>query len=316
MIRLDKNENCYPLPVFPGIAEGFPLAHYPDYGYLTGLLAAYFSVPAEELLLTNGADEAIDLTIRSVSPRSVIVSEPTFSLYEERAQLYSIPIKKITAGIHRIPIESFARYTGNKNLTCLANPANPSGVLYSANELYRLARNGYGGFFLIDETYAEFSGVSVIRDRTANMIIVRSFSKAWGLAGLRLGCVIAEKGLIAKMKSAQLPFSVNALAVNVMEAALADPGYVRSIVTKTKKDRISMARFFRRQGFECRETAANFILVKPRQCDQFITRLAEHGIIVKKLNGFENGWVRITVCPIEMQKALFTTLANMVAKEV
>ncbi len=315
MIRLDKNENLYGFAdalcasVFVNVSVGL----YPEYEEAESRLARYFGVATNELMLTNGADEAIDCVMQAVSERLLVVPEPTFSMYEERASLYGYNVKKVVVGEKRVSLSSFA-LSESPALTVIVNPANPSGVVYTADEIVSFAA-GQQGVVLVDETYAEFCNATVIGKRTDGMVVIRSFSKAWGIAGLRLGCVIADAATIARMKAVRLPYSVNTLACAVLLRALEQRRIVEQTVDLVKKDRLVIANYFRKKRIECRETAANFILVKPRKKELFIRYLFENDIVVRSLSGSMSEWVRITVAPESLQHMLFQIIDSYCKKE-
>ena len=315
MIRLDKNENLY------GFSDGFisststdvSLSLYPDYNEVVARVSEYFGVTANEIMLTNGADEAIDYIMQAVSERLLLVPEPTFSLYEERALLHGYDVKKVTVGEKRMPLSLFSSDDLN-NLTVIVNPANPSGVAYTADEIIRFSA-AQAGTVVIDETYAEFFGQSVIAQRTSNMIIIRSFSKAWGLAGLRIGCVIADVECIENIKRVRLPYSVNTFANAVLLKALKCTEYLEKTIAIVKKDSLALANCFRKKGLLCRETAANFVLVQPRCAKDFVAYFRDHGVYVRELTGSMSGWVRITVAPEQVMKKVYPILDRYCAKE-
>lgn len=315
MIRLDKNENLYGFAdalcasAFANVSVGL----YPEYEEAESRLARYFGVATDELMLTNGADEAIDCVMQTVSERLLMVPEPTFSMYEKRASLYGYSVKKIVVGEKRVSLSSFV-LSENPALTVIVNPANPSGVVYTTDEIVSFAA-GQQGVVLVDETYAEFCNATVIGKRTAGMVIIRSFSKAWGFAGIRLGCVIADADVIVRMKAVRLPYSVNSIACAVLIKVLENSEYIAKLVQSVRKDRLAMANFFRAKRFECRETAANFILVKPRKKELFIRYLFENDIVVRSLSGSMSEWVRITVAPESLQKMIFPIIDSYCKKE-
>lgn len=315
MIRLDKNENLYGFAdalcasVFANVSVGL----YPEYDEAVSRLARYFGVATDELMLTNGADEAIDCVMQAVSERLLVVPEPTFSMYEERASLYGYRVKKVVVGEKRVSLSSFA-LSESPTLTVIVNPANPSGVVYTADEIVSFAARQQG-VVLVDETYAEFCNATVIGKRTTGMVVIRSFSKAWGIAGLRLGCVIADTAIIARMKAVRLPYSVNSVACAVLMKISENLEYSVQLVKAVRKDRLVMANYFRKKGIECRETAANFILVKPRKKELFIRYLFENDIVVRSLSGSMSEWVRITVAPESLQQVVFPIIDSYCKKE-
>src|SRR5579863_6620180 len=182
----------------------------------------------------------------------------------------------------------------------LPNPNSPTGNLLSTRELQRILNAAPNTMVVIDEAYFEFSGVTVIPwiRRYANLIVTRTFSKAAGLAGLRLGCIFVHRELAATMRKAQSPYPVNAAALVAAEAALRDRAFIARTVSEVRRSRAEFARGMTQLRVKCFPSAGNFVLVRfGRRTKRIVAALARKGILVRdRSRDFGGqGYVRITL---------------------
>jgi histidinol-phosphate aminotransferase len=313
-IRLDFNENtsgCGPA-VGRALAKLTPqqFAMYPEYQKSTANIARYLCVRPEELLLTNGGDDALRVFFDTfVEPKShILICEPTFPMYRYWAEIagarvevcrydhqMNFPLEDVLAALRKKPRVFF-----------LANPNNPTGTLVPPASLQRILRAARETVAVLDEAYAEFSGFSSLPwiRRYPNLFIARTFSKAAGLAALRLGAVIAAKDSLEAVRRAMPPFPVNLAALVAAEAALREGKTIRRYVRGVQRLREWFAGELQKFGATAYPSAGNFLLADFGQSGPALfSKLEGKGILVRdRSKDMGPGFVRITIgTPKEMQ---------------
>src|SRR6202165_4028376 len=222
-MRLDFNENtsgCGPA-VLRALRELTPqqLAMYPEYAKPTQRIAAYFGVSEHELLLTNGGDDALRVFFDAfVEPHnSILICEPTFPMYRYYAEIAGARVETLRYGAEmEFPLDDFVLALRKQPaVVFIANPNNPTGTLVSRDAIKKILLKATSTAVVIDEAYAEFSWVTVLPwiRKYPNLFVTRTFSKAAGLAGLRLGAGIAFLGFISLVLRGVSSLSVSFLAV-------------------------------------------------------------------------------------------------------
>ena len=306
-LRLDFNENtvgCSPvvLRALRGLtAEA--LALYPEYEASTRRLARRFGVRPAEMLLTNGVDDALRLLMETfVEPgNTVLVPEPTFSMYRFFAEIAGARVEAVRYdAAMKFPLDATLRALARSpRVLFIANPNNPTGTLLDQASLKRILDAARHTLVLVDEAYFEFAGMTVlpwIRKR-ANLVVSRTFSKAAGLAALRLGALFARADLADAMRRAFTPYPVNSAALVAAEAALSDRGFLRRYVRQVRDSRWQLARGLEGLGARVFPSAANFVLADfGPGAGRLVRRLARRGILVRdRASDFgRDGFVRIT----------------------
>jgi histidinol-phosphate aminotransferase len=306
-LRLDFNENtigCSPT-VLEALHNVTPeqLAMYPEYENSVRRLADYFGVRPAEMLLTNGVDDALRLLMEVfIEPGdAVLIPEPTFSMYRFFSQVAGAQIISVRYDeAMNFPLEATLRELKHApHILFIANPNNPTGTLVDEAALARILDAAPRTVVLVDEAYFEFSGLTVlpwIRQRP-NLIVSRTFSKAAGLAALRMGVLFARPDVISGMRRAFTPYPVNSLALVAAEAAIKDETFVRGYVQEVLESRRQLARGLEEFGARVFPSAANFVLVDfGRGGTRLVKRLAQRGILVRdRASEFgRDGFVRIT----------------------
>src|SRR5262249_30922337 len=243
-IRLDFNENtagCSPA-VTRALAKLSPkqLAMYPEYELGTKRLARHFRVSPTELMLTNGGDDALRVFFDAFvdAGTDVVICEPTFPMYRYYGEIAGANIRALRYGPEmEFPLQDvIASLRNAPRVLFVANPNNPTGTLLDRAAIETVLKAAPQTAVVIDEAYAEFSGVSVLPwiNKYPQLFVTRTFSKTAGLAGLRLGAVMARTDSIAMLRRAMPPFPVNVAALTAAEAAVGDRKtmrrYVRDIV--------------------------------------------------------------------------------------
>jgi histidinol-phosphate aminotransferase len=306
-IRLDFNENtagCGPA-VLRALAKVTPqqFGMYPEYQKSTARIARHLGVRPAELLLTNGGDDALRVFFDTfVDPKSyILICEPTFPMYRYWAEIAGARVDVCRYDDQmRFPLQDVLTALRKKpRVFFLANPNNPTGTLVSPQVLQKLLRAARETVVVLDEAYAEFSGFSSLPwiRRYPNLFIARTFSKAAGLAALRLGAVIAAKHSLEAVRRAMPPFPVNLAALVAAEAALREGRAIRRYVRDVRRLREWFALRLRRLGATTYPSAGNFLLADfGRSGPSLFAKLERKGILVRdRSKDMGPGFVRITI---------------------
>jgi histidinol-phosphate aminotransferase len=331
-LRLDFNENtvgCSPR-VLARLREitAEEVARYPARAPIEAIVTDHLGIEPTELLLTNGVDEAIHLLCETfLEPGDeVLVVVPTFAMYEISAAATGARVIKIPAGLDfRFPISDLlSRITPRTRLIAVANPNNPTGSVAESADLIEIARRAPQAAFLVDEAYFEFYGKTLLRQwRTLpNIFVARTFSKAYGLAGLRIGVLAGSEEHISFVNRVGSPYNVNGMALACLPTAIEDEGYVRSYVDQVRRGREQLQQEFGQWGILYWPSQANFVLasVGPLK-SAFIQAMRTRGILVRDRSTDYgcDGCVRITLGTVEqtdrLLRALRETFAEIGVKE-
>jgi histidinol-phosphate aminotransferase len=306
-LRLDFNENttgCSPA-VRRALAKltTKQLAMYPEYQAPTRRIARYFGVRPQELLLTNGGDDALrvffDTFVESGS--RILICEPTFPMYRYYAEIYGARMAVLRYGSEmEFPLEGvIAALRKRPRVLFIANPNNPTGTLLQKEELRRILKAATHTAVVIDEAYAEFSGFSVVRwiGKYPQLFVARTFSKVAGLAALRLGAVIACEDSLALVRRAMPPFPVNLAALVATEAAIADRATSQRYVNGVKSLRMWFAQELEKLRAKTYPSAGNFLLANfGPSGPALFHKLEKQGILLRERSkDIGSGFVRITI---------------------
>ena len=324
LIRLDANENPFgPSPQVAQALAGYPdYGFYPDYRPLQQAVACYAGVAPEQVVLGNGADELIDLTTRLfVEPgQAVVICPPTFSMYRffaevNRCRVLSVP-RRADFSMDLAAVERTVRENGeDARLLFLVSPGNPDGQAISLGVIRRLLELPL--MVAVDEAYIEFGGESAVTllPEHENLVIIRTFSKWTGLAGLRLGYALLAPHLAGYLERIRAPYNVNAAAVVATLATLADLEDVQvnvaCLIAERERLHETLATF---PWLEPLPSQANFILcrVKGRTAQEVVGALARRGILIR---GFSDpamaGYIRISVGRPDQAAALVVALREL-----
>jgi histidinol-phosphate aminotransferase len=330
IIKLASNEN--PLGPSPAALVAMQRAvaqlHlYPDGNafYLRQKLAEKLGLSPTNLILGNGSNEIIEFVGHALmSPGvDVVMSQFCFAVYPIVTRLFGanpiiVPAKHYG---HDLPA-MLAAITPRTKVVFVANPNNPTGTLAPSADILRLVREVPKNVLLaMDEAYIEFMDdpvdlISLIRGGQApNLLLMRTFSKIFGLAGLRLGYGIAQPELIAALEKIRQPFNINSIAQAGALAALDDTEHVK----KTRANNATGLRFFKENlgvmGLEFLPSAANFILVRVGDGAGVFDRLQKQGVIVRPLGGYQlPEWIRISIGSPEQNTRCLAALKNAIKK--
>lgn len=307
IVKLDQNENPYgcSIRVQEVLASHDRYHLYPDPEGRTvrERLARYTEMPADRILLGNGADELIDLLyLLTIDPGDeVIIAPPTFGVYKARAELFGASVVETPRRRDfGLDIDAMERaVTPRTKLITLVSPNNPTGNVASHEQLVRLLR--LGPLVVVDEAYFEFAQRSVmpLAREFDNLIVLRTFSKWAGLAGLRIGYGVFPLDVMSYLWKIKPPFNVNAAALAAVEASFDDFDYVHSTVMRLKVERGRLFRKLRKLNLlQPLPSQGNFLLCRVLRGDArtIKARLADLGIMVR---GYDEGvlenYLRITV---------------------
>ncbi len=312
-LRLDFNENTLgPSPmVRRALARLSPdrLAMYPEYEVTQRRLARYFRVRAAELLITNGTDDALRLVVDGFveAGSSVLLVEPTFAMYRFYAELAGAKIVALRYDAAlRFPLDSVLRVLSARGrrkpprVMFLANPNNPTGTLVDTTGLSKVLRAARETLVVVDEAYFEFCGVTLLpwMRRYPNLIVTRTFSKAAGLAGLRIGFLFANRRIMAVLRKAHSPYPVNAAALVAAEAAARDGRFLSDYAREVNCSKRVIEQELSRLGIPVLPGAANFVLVDfGRRASALLRGLRRRRILLRdrRADFGRVGFVRVTV---------------------
>ncbi len=307
-VKLASNEN--PLGPSPlavqAIQEMLPKLHlYPDGGgfYLKRTLCELLGVEPEELILGNGSNELIELLIRTfLNPGdNVVTSQATFIAYRLASQACDREMREspVTSG-YGYDLEAMAELVDERTrLIFIANPNNPTGTLVGADALNRFIERvdakcaGDLPILVLDEAYLEYvdapdapDAMAIYRERS-RVILMRTFSKAYGLAGFRCGYAVASPDLVNYMNRVRAPFNVNSLALAGAQAALGDTAFIEKAVSLNRSEKTRLMAAFKERGLLCVPSQTNFLLVDfARPAMEVFQGLMALGVIVRPMAGY------------------------------
>ena len=327
-LRLDFNENaigCSPnvISALRNIKPEY-LATYPEYKELREALTSYSNVDIEEVIPTNGTDEAIKTVIETYIEKGkdeIIIPVPTFAMFKFYSQLneaiikeapynkdLSFPTKRVFDGINR-----------KTKIVVLVNPNNPTGTFIKEKDIIKIIEKAQknDALVLIDEAYYQFYGRTSIPliKKYDNLLITQTFSKAFGLAGVRLGYIISNENNIRALQKVSSPYSVNNAAVICALAALKDLSYVKKYAKEVKESKKILCRALDSFGIRYYNSDANFVLLKIGQkSDYFCQKLKEYGVLVRNRSNdlLLDGCVRITLGTEKQTKRLIKAISKII----
>jgi histidinol-phosphate aminotransferase len=285
------------------------LSLYPQREAGERLIANFLRIAPEQVLLTNGMDEALSLAFTSyLGPNDeLLFADPTFVMYPMLGEAMGAQVVRLQSGEDlALPVADFlARISPRTRVIAIANPNNPTGLAASRADLLKIAEAAPNAAVLIDEAYFEFCGAALtcrtmIPDlaRHPNLFVARTFSKAYGLAGLRMGVLTGAAEQIDYLRRLSLPFNVNAVALACLEEALSDRAFVSEHVAQVKRGRERLAQLFGELDLRFWPSQTNFVLVRVgAKAKAFVESMQRRGILVRdsSANPGCDGCVRITV---------------------
>ena len=297
-LRLHQNENtggCSPR-VLEALAKLRPdeVGFYPPYAAATRACARYLGVDPDALALTNGLDEGImGLAVAYLRPPvggpvpEALVPEPAFEIFRVDTEVVGgrfvqvMPKPDFTFALDEV----LAAITPRTRVVFLTNPNNPTGVSMPLDAIRAVARHvPREAVVLVDEAYVEFAGTTFISELPAfpNVIVGRTFSKAFGLAGLRIGCLVGARDVLDPVRAVIPVYSVNIAAVVAVQAALADPAYLGDYLRQVQESKALLYAACDRVGLKYWKSDANFVLVcAGNRLRALVKGTADRGIYIR-----------------------------------
>jgi histidinol-phosphate aminotransferase len=304
-IRLDLN--TAPVLNEPALARALQitklseLVKYPeqDAPLLTAQLEGILGVQSGSVLVGNGSDEILDLAARALVPGggTIGVVTPSFSMYDHIAESNGLKIKKIPMG-RELPVDSLVSLSADALF--LASPNNPTGTIITQDSVNQLLSSTQIPI-LIDEAYAEFAHQDFrpIAAKSSCLIVTRTFSKAYGLPGIRVGYGVGSPSLLSKLRRIKMPYNVSGFSEQAALAALSDNTFVPRIVRMVESQRDRVLESLKSAGWPASPSHANFLLVGPLpDASRIQIVLRDHGILVKLVDypgAGEGQSLRITI---------------------
>ena len=323
-LRLDFNENtvgCSPL-VLEKLQRmsADELTKYPERQAAEAAVAEFLKVNATETLLTNGVDEAIHLLCQTYigAGDEALIITPTYSMYRiyamaAGANVISVPL----AENFRFPANELKQcITSRTRLIVIANPNNPTGTVATRDQLLQIAQAAPNAAVLVDEAYFEFYGQTMLERRSelANLFVARTFSKAYGMAGLRVGVLIGDAEQMIAVRVVASPYNVNAVALACVPEAIRDRAYITEYVEGVLEARARLQSMLAALGIEFWSSEANFVLLRvgssKADSARFVETMRRRDILVRDRSSEHEceGCVRITLGPKEHADRLLEAL--------
>ncbi|MDE1828836.1 MAG: histidinol-phosphate transaminase [Thaumarchaeota archaeon] len=326
-IKLDSNENyAIDISFFQDLVnqtrEKMDVREYPLGGTerIVAALADYIKMPKEMIGVGNGSDQIIDLVLGNLASKEtrILTSEPTFGFFEERCKLYAIPTTKIQFDDQMsLRLEDFVANSKKADILYLDSPNNPTGFQFPRKHLEKLVQS-FNGLVIIDEAYVEFADYTIVDStkKMNNLMVLRTLSKSFGLAGLRIGYFVANKKTVdAFSRVIQYPYPLNTVAIEAGILALKKSKYFTDVVDLVKRERLRIIEKLREMKvFKVFDSKANFVLFSADGASKRIHKaLIEQGIVIKNLGkvGKYDGCLRVTVGTHEMNSKFLTAIRDL-----
>jgi histidinol-phosphate aminotransferase len=322
VIKLNTNENPYPpspevIKVLRGF-EGEWLRRYPEPTATLAREAAagVYGVPVDWIMAANGSDEMLALLARAfLEPgRRIAYPTPTYSLYVNLAEMQDASMAEVPYDEdYNLPVEGLLN--AQADLTFVCSPNNPSATIATLGDLERLAA-GLEGVLVVDEAYTDFADENALDlvSRHENVIVLRTLSKGYSLAGLRLGFGVARPGLLEGLLKIKDSYNVDSVALRLGAAAMSDQAWMKANAEKIKASRAELEMGLTHMGFDLWPSQANFLLARPPKGDaqRLYLELRDRGILVRYWDRPRLAdKVRITVGTEEENRALLQALTEL-----
>ncbi|MFA4871057.1 MAG: histidinol-phosphate transaminase [Pedobacter sp.] len=323
-IFLDANENSYGSPLNPGTTADKNYNRYPDPLQLDlkDAIGKIKGVPIENTFLGNGSDEAIDLLFRAFcepGQDNVIILPPTYGMYEVSASINNVEVRKINLLPNfQLDLDGIAEAIDkNTKLIFICSPNNPTGNSIIRTDIETILAN-FNGLVVIDEAYINYAKQrTFIQELTEypNLVILQTFSKAWGLAALRLGMAFAARPVIDVLNKVKPPYNINQATQDIALAALQNIELVNDWIksTVTERENLSNALSALPMVKKVYPSDANFILIEVEDALNTYNSLVDEGIIIRDRSKVTlcEGCLRITIGTPEENKTLLETLKTL-----
>ena len=304
---LDANECPQPgivLAEVAATAADDAVRRYPARAELEAMIARQLAVGAEQVLVTAGGDDALDRCCRAMLEpgRTIVLPTPTFEMIERSANIAGAEVREVPWRDGAYPVEQVAgRIDESTGIVAVVSPNNPTGAAASAEDLWRLsdAAGRVGALVMADLAYEEFADMPLTAAALAlpNAVIVRTFSKAFGLAGMRVGYAVGPAEAIGWLRAVGSPYPASAVSLAAAARCL-DVGVSVDMIEQVRSERRALREFLGERGVPAPPSQANFVLGRFNDAPAVQRRLAERGIAVRAYPGIPRleRCLRIT-CP-------------------
>jgi histidinol-phosphate aminotransferase len=324
MVLLNDNANLFGAnPAIEEVAESFDfgrLSSYPSESSqsLRERIASEFGVSPDEIMVGNGSDEILDIAAKCfLDPGDVFCSPtPTFSMYKFYANLHlARTVEKVLGRDFSLPADAILEE--RSKMISICQPNNPTANLFDPAEVRKLLVQA-PGVVMIDEAYSEFAGTSMLKDVMDSQrgIDVRTLSKAYGVAGLRVGFAIARKEIVDELRQFRTPFGLNSFSEAVAVKALDNRDWVASVVSSVRTEGSYLRPKLESLGFKVYPSTCNFLLCKsPVEGPALVSALRARGVAIRDLNPYPlmANHVRVTIGPRPMLDKLLDRLESYLA---
>jgi histidinol-phosphate aminotransferase len=307
-LRLDFNENTF--APSPRVMEKLKtltaesMTVYPERHGVEEIVAKHFGLENDQILLTNGVDEGIHLLVCAFLDEGdeAMICTPTFFMYDVSISMMTSKLKRVQADDSlEFPFERFMEaITPKTKLIIVASPNNPTGATVNREHLLAIAKAAPQAVLMVDEAYFHFYGETTMGDiaDVPNLIVARTFSKAYGLANLRIGMLAGDARLIGFLRKVSSPYNVNGVALAVLPNAVADDAYLNWYVDQVHAGRERIFAALKELGVRTWPSAANFVLMDiGARHKELCAKMREHGVLLRDRSSDPgcDGYVRITV---------------------
>lgn len=325
-LKMNSNENFvidkqYQLNIIDKASKNCDVRAYPEnHNTLINSLSKHHKILSNKIGIGNGSDQIIDLLLAHLTSKrtKILISDPTFSFFEARCKLYSLRTIKVPFSDTMIlNLDQLISKFDDADMLYLDSPNNPTGFQFSKTDLDKII-NCFDGPVIVDEAYGDFSEYSALdlSKKYRNLIVIKTFSKAFGFAGLRLGYFIANQDIVnIFMKSIQYPYPINSIALEAGKLLLQNIKRLSNVINLIKNERKKMIINLRKLNvFEVFNSQANFVLFDAK--DDYLriyAALAEQGILIKKLGriGQYQGCLRVTIGTKDMNSKFLLAIRDL-----
>jgi histidinol-phosphate aminotransferase len=324
MVPLNDNANLFGVnPAVVEMAERFDFSRlwaYPSENSdtLRERLASEFGVSKDEVIVGNGSDELLDIISKCfINPGDALCSPtPTFSMYRFYGRLH---LARISEKILRkdFSLDAEPILEERAKIVAICQPNNPTANLFNLASVRRILKES-SGLVMLDEAYADFCGSNMLSDvlNSERSMDIRTFSKAYGIAGLRIGYAISRKEIIDELRAVRTPFGLNSFAEAVAMKALDNRGWVDKMISRMKTERDYLAQKLASLGFVVYPSECNFLLCKaPVPGPALVSSLRGEGVAIRDCNQYPllENHIRVTIGPREMLDKLLEKLERILA---
>lgn len=330
VVKLASNENPLgPSPLaLKALAEALDRVHYyPDGSSyrLKNALAARYQVDSDRIILANGSNELIQqLSLAFLNPGDQVVAPtPSFPRYVPLARMMNAEAVEVGLRDGRIDLQAMREaVTERTKLVYICNPNNPTGTIVTKTEMDRfLAEVPDTCLIVLDEAYFEYvedprypDGLEYLKSGNSQVVVLRTFSKCFGLAGLRVGYALADPEVIALLERVREPFNVNALAQAAAEIALRDDEHLQKVLSTNSREKRYLYREFDRMGIPYIPSEANFILFDAGRDERTVfEKMLQQGVIIRGGFGYKTQ-LRVTVGTREQNEKFIRALERVLTE--